>query len=170
MCDDLICLRELRDSDARALWEMRNDDRVYLFLPTYLVERQYEDPHEAIRQMRGPCFEQRESLFWAVCLREDDELCGLVELYEFRDDLHKVSIGYRFAERFWGQGIATRAVTLVVDYLYSQTNIEIICADTMVSNGASARVLEKSGFIGTAKGVGEEWGYEYLTPADKWFT
>jgi len=38
----------------------------------------------------------------------------------------------------------------------------------MLENKASARVLEKNGFAMVVHNVGEDWGYETLTPADKW--
>ena len=39
----------------------------------------------------------------------------------------------------------------------------------MVENRASARVLEKNGFIRTTAGFPEDWGYAEPTIADKWF-
>lgn len=57
----------------------------------------------------------------------------------------------------------------MVDYLYSNAGIEIITASTMTENKASARVLEKNGFIRAATSVPEDWGYEQPTVADKWF-
>ena len=57
----------------------------------------------------------------------------------------------------------------MVDYLYTKTDIEIITASTMIENKASARVLEKNGFIQTGSSVPEDWGYEQPTLADKWF-
>ena len=57
----------------------------------------------------------------------------------------------------------------MVDYLYSQTDIEIITASTMIENKASARVLQKNDFIMTAEAVAEDWGYEKDVLADKWF-
>ena len=71
--------------------------------------------------------------------------------------------------RCWGQGIATEAVALMAEYLFSRTDIEIITASTMVDNIASARVLEKNGFTKTASAVSEDWGYCEPTAADKWF-
>ncbi len=38
----------------------------------------------------------------------------------------------------------------------------------MVENKASARVLVKNGFELVSSGVGEDCGYDELTPADKW--
>lgn len=58
---------------------------------------------------------------------------------------------------------------LLVEYLYTQTDIEIIAASTMVENLASERVLEKNDFLATAKAVPEDWGYPEPTIADKWF-
>ena len=46
--------------------------------------------------------------------------------------------------------------------------IEIITASTMVENHASARVLEKNGFIQVNHAVDEDWGFPEPTPADKW--
>ena len=90
------------------------------------------------------------------------------EFYGFRDDARKISVGYRLLERFRGKGIATKAMGLMVDYLFAQTDIEIITASTMKENRASARVLEKNGFDLVARGAAEDWGYEEPTPSDKW--
>ena len=59
-------------------------------------------------------------------------------------------------------------VVLLVNYLYSQTDIEIISASTMVDNHASARVPKKNGFTLVVSSAGEDWGYESLTKANKW--
>ncbi len=84
-------------------------------------------------------------------------------------ELHKISVGYRLRERFWGQGLATEAARLMVGYLYGETDIEIITASTMVDNAASAHVLKKADFICTARGVEEDWGFGEPTIVDKWF-
>ena len=76
--------------------------------------------------------------------RRDDIFCGLAEMYGFRDPIHKISVGYRLLEKFWGQGIATEALGLMIDYLFQETDIEIITASTMIENQASAHVLSGS--------------------------
>ena len=64
-------------------------------------------------------------------------------------------------------GIAAQTVTLMTDYLFTETDTELVTASTMVENAASARVLEKNGFLRIAR-VPEDWGYPRLTVADKW--
>lgn len=164
-----LILDGVRDEDEYALQELVGNDSVYRHLPTYLFERQYSDPQEIIRGFYGDLFQSQSSLIVAVRLKESDSFCGLAEFYGLRDDVHKISIGYRLLERCWGNGIATETVRMMVSYLYSQTDIQIITASTMIENYASARVLEKNDFICTAHSVEEDWGYPTPTIADKWF-
>ena len=129
-------------------------------------------------------FRNRESLILGIFLREGrgeseavtdihseerGTFCGLAEYYGFKDELHKTCLGYRLSESFWGRGIASGTVKLMIDYLYFRTDTEIITASTMVENKASERVLTKNGFIMTSKAVEEDWGYEKPTITDKWF-
>ncbi len=154
---------------APALRDLVCNANVQRYEPTYLFEKQFDDAGEAIAQMYGELFENQESLILAIRLKDTGELAGLAEFYGLRDALHKVSVGYRLRERWWGHGLATEAARLMVDYLYGSTDIEIITASTMVENEASAHVLEKVDFIRTARGVEEDWGFPQPSIVDKWF-
>lgn len=167
--NEYILLRKLKDGDADALREMTQSTSVYQYLPTFLYEQKYEDLHMVIRRLYEDCFKEKESLILGVFIKEGMQFCGLAEFYGFKDSLHKTCIGYRFSEQYWGKGIASQVVGLMVDYLYSRTDIEIITASTMIENHASARVLEKNGFLITASAVPEDWGYSEPTIVDKWF-
>ena len=162
-------LGPLEASDAGAIGELTGNAAVYRTLPTFLFEKQYADAGEMIRHLYDEPFRNRESLILGIRLREEGRLCGLAEFYGYKGALHKTCVGYRLMERCWGLGIASETVALMVDYLFGQTDIEIITASTMVENLASARVLEKNGFARTASGVPEDWGYPEPTLADKWF-
>ena len=164
-----LMLHRLSDADAEELRAFAHDGSVYRYLPTFLYEQKYEDPHLVIRKLYAECFQAKESLILGIFLKDTRAFCGLAEFYGFKDALHKTCIGYRLAKEHWGQGIATETVGLMVDYLFSQTDIEIITASTMVENRASARVLEKNGFLMSAAAVPEDWGYAQPTIADKWF-
>lgn len=167
--NDRILLREVTDADIPALMELIQNKRVYRYLPTFLFEKRYADLHEMLRRLYGECFESRESLILGICLKEQNAFCGLAEFYGYKPTLRKTCLGYRLLERYWGRGIASEAVRLMVEYLYTQTDVEIITASTMVQNRASAHVLEKNGFTMTASSVPEDWGYPQPTIADKWF-
>ena len=164
-----IVLDRVVDADAEALCDLIGNPLVQRYLPTYLFEKQFDDVHEAIGQLYGDLFADEKSLILAIRMKDTGELVGLAEFYGLRDRLHKISVGYRLRECFWGQGIATEAVELMVGYLYGETDIEIITASTMVENTASAHVLEKADFIRTARYIEEDWGFAEPTIVDKWF-
>ncbi len=84
------------------------------------------------------------------------------------DDMHKVSVGYRILEEYWGRGIATETLGLMLDYIRNNTDIGIVTASTMVENKASANVLTKNGFVMVVSSVEEDWGYPEPVLADKW--
>ena len=162
--DNDLVLKQLEPKDAPVLKELTDNPRVYRYLPTFLFEKKYADPEYVIRHLYDECF--LESIILGI-FRKDD-FCGLAEMYGYRENIHKVSVGYRLVERQWGKGIATQALGLMIGYLYEETDTEIITASTMVENKASAKVLQKNRFELVISGADEDWGYEKPVAADKW--
>ncbi|MBR3018655.1 MAG: GNAT family N-acetyltransferase [Clostridia bacterium] len=118
-----LVLQKLNDADSEDLRELAHDRSVYRYLPTFLFEQKYEDPRLAVQKLYTECFQAKESLILGIFLKDTKAFCGLAEFYGFKDALHKTCVGYRLAEKHWGHGIATEAVALMVDYLFSQTDI-----------------------------------------------
>ena len=164
--DGRLLLRAITPADADALATLAGSARVYRYLPTFLYEQKYPDIRRVIDGLYAECLQ--ESLILGVFLRDDCRFCGLAEMYGFKDHIHKISVGYRFLEACWGKGIASETVGLLVGYLLGETDAEIITASTMIENRASARVLVKNGFTLVNSNVGEDWGYDQPTMADKW--
>ncbi len=55
-------------------------------------------------------------------------------------------IGYAMHEDFWGRGICTKAVQALSEQVLDE-GYDAVYADCFTDNPASARVLEKSGFV-----------------------
>ena len=167
--NERLILKRLTYDDTDGIRELTEDPEVYKYLPTFLFEKQFDDLHEMTDKLYGDCFKAKDSLILGICLKEEGSFCGLAEFYAYKKELHKTCIGYRLMRNCWGRGIASETVSLMLGYLFNETDVEIVTASTMVGNKASARVLEKNGFINTAKAVPEDWGYPVPTLADKWF-
>ncbi len=58
----------------------------------------------------------------------------------------EVEIGYALAPQAWGKGLATEAVTALVDAVFNLTGTPRLRANSRLGNFASRRVLEKTGF------------------------
>lgn len=67
----------------------------------------------------------------------------------FHKDIYikNCEIGYWIGREFWGQGIMSRVVKLLTDYLFENFTITKITAEVFSDNVASCCVLEKCNFI-----------------------
>ncbi len=77
----------------------------------------------------------------------DGQSVGSIGIFQ-DSDIHRknAAIAYWIAEPFWGRGIATQAVRLMVGYGFANFDITRIYAKPFGFNKASHRVLEKVGF------------------------
>jgi ribosomal-protein-alanine N-acetyltransferase len=78
----------------------------------------------------------------------DDEVVGGIGL-DFRQDVYRKAplLGYWLSEEYWGSGIMTEAVQLVVGYAFANFDIVKLQAGVFSNNPKSMRVLEKAGFV-----------------------
>lgn len=159
-----LVLKRITQDDAPALQEMVDSEKVYEMEPTFLFEKKYDDVHYVIDHLYDECF--KESIMLGVYLNGD--FCGIAELYGYKDNIHKVSIGIRLRERYCGMGIGTETLSMLVDYLYNETDIEIIAASSLPDNTGSANILRKCGFDLVVHNGLEDWGFDEPLLTDKW--
>lgn len=57
------------------------------------------------------------------------------------------AIGYVYAEAAWGRGYATEAAGALLDWAFAAWDLNRVQAELDTRNAASARVLEKLGFV-----------------------
>ena len=83
-----------------------------------------------------------------MAIASDDEVIGVVSIH-LREDIARRSaeIGYWLGEPFWGQGITTKAVCAITSWAFDTFDLVRIDATVLEWNAASARVLEKNGFV-----------------------
>jgi len=60
---------------------------------------------------------------------------------------HTATLGYWLGTDFWGRGIMTEAVVALTDFCFDNFLLRRISAEVFANNPASARVLEKAGFV-----------------------
>ena len=85
--------------------------------------------------------QQRKLIYWK------EKFVGEIGL-EIKKDVFRLGaeMGYFIGEPFWGKGIASKAIKLMVEYTFNNFNIIRIEAGVFDFNKASMRVLEKNGF------------------------
>jgi RimJ/RimL family protein N-acetyltransferase len=138
-----IGLRPVRDDDLDTLYDQMRDPvavRMAAFTAEDPDDRAAFDAH-FVRLRTAP-----DILLRAVTV--DGELAGTVGSFAVGDD---TEITYWLDRSWWGRGIATRAVELLLDLL----PIRPITARAASDNAGSLAVLRKAGF----RPVGKEVAY-----------
>lgn len=138
-----LLLRPFEPSDARDAHAVYGDEDVM----RYVGEGGAVAPSTTARMLEDYRRHQDEHgfAFWAVVDRASGELIGDAGL-EVTD--HGVELGFTLGRRWWGRGLATEAARLCVQAACGPLGLPRLVALVDVDNPASARVLEKLGFVG----------------------
>ena len=78
---------------------------------------------------------------------------------------YSAEVGYWLGELYWGRGIATEALNLVTTHAFERFNLLRLFALPFADNLASARVLEKSGYV--REGILSSSCVKYGQPRDQ---
>lgn len=130
-----VSLREVRDDDLEALFELESDvagSDMIAFLPREPGDRAAFDAHWA-RIRTDP-----ETLIWII--EDDGRFAGYALSFLMEGERQ---IGYWIVQQLWGRGIATAAVDRMLDLIPERP----LWASTVDDNLGSQRVLQKAGFV-----------------------
>jgi 3-dehydroquinate dehydratase/shikimate dehydrogenase len=138
-----LILRPWREEDKEPFAAMNADPAVMEFFPSMLTPD--ESDELAARFER----EQAESGFcpWAVELRSSSTFIGFIGLHAVSEMTFSpaVEVGWRLAQPFWGQGLATEGAMAAVRFGFDVLDLDEIVSFTAVVNQRSRRVMEKLG-------------------------
>lgn len=76
-----------------------------------------------------------------------DKAVGGIGVYP-QEGIHRrnAELGYWLGEAFWGKGIISKAIPQIIDYVFSNFELDRVFARVFDTNIASQKVLLKSGF------------------------
>ena len=136
-----ISLVYLDESMINDVWQNSLDEDNRKYVPDEVFET-YEDASEVVHFLMENYKTNVCPLVFAVITKEGNNI-GYVQLVEIPDG-HE--IGYHINKSFTGQGYATEAVNLFLEYLKANTELKEVYGIALAINHASRRVLEKTGF------------------------
>ena len=144
---DTFTLRPLARGDAQSLARHLNNPKILCNLRHPTDPYTIQDAEEFLEQQISMKEQGR-----VAAIAVDGALGGWIgdHLGE-KIASRRAAIGYWLGESFWGQGIMTRAVSHLTEYLFTNTEVVRVDADVFAWNPASARVLEKCGFVPEAR-------------------
>jgi ribosomal-protein-alanine N-acetyltransferase len=142
LTDKDIQLRPFDDKDIEPLAALCDNKKIWDNLRDF-VPHPYAEKHA--QEFIGKCRGEDPQVTFAIEYKGDFAGCiGLVK----QTDIYKLTaeVGYWIGEPYWGLGIATKSVNLIVDYGFNQLGLVRIFTGVFDINIASQRVLEKAGF------------------------
>jgi len=138
-------LRAFTDADADVLFALQSDPVVlrYWDAPPWRDRGRAERFIERCRTIA----EEGTGARLAVDRAADGAFLGWCSLTRWNPDFRSASMGYCFAESAWGHGFATEAGHALLHWAFDTLGLNRVQAETDTRNLASARVLEKLGFV-----------------------
>ncbi len=142
---DRLRLRPFDDSDASALFSLHSIARVmrYWDAPPWRETSRAAQFIATCRQIA----ESGTGTRLAVERRADGSFIGWSALTRWNPEYRSASMGYCFDDATWGRGYATEAGRALLQWGFSTLALNRVQAETDTRNVASARVLEKLGFL-----------------------
>lgn len=143
LVSQIVTIRPWRAGDAAALVRHANSRMVWRnLLDGFPHPYRMEDAQWWLREAQRPPVEN-------FALEVGGEACGGIGLKRNGDAAYARmrELGYWLGEAHWGKGVMTEAVRLFTDYAFTAFGLARIEAGVFAWNPASARVLEKCGYV-----------------------
>lgn len=138
-------LRPFTGADADALYALHSSASVlrYWDAPPWRERARAERFLTACRQMA----EEGSGARLAMDRVSDGAFLGWCSLTRWHPEYRSASLGYCLGDAAWGQGYATEAARSLLQWAFETLDLNRVQAETDTRNAASARVLEKLGFV-----------------------
>ena len=138
-----ISLRKLVTADSKPLSRLANNKKIWDGVRDHFPYPYTPDDARDFIQRKA---DEVPACTFAI-INHEGKLCGVISLVP-QEDVYRMSaeIGYWIGEPFWGQGLATQAISLMTQYGFEELQLERIFAAVFDFNLASMRALEKNGY------------------------
>ncbi|MFV8373065.1 GNAT family N-acetyltransferase [Flavobacterium sp. LB2P74] len=140
-----LLLRRVDSNDLKEIFALRSNPETMKYIPRPLLKTD-EDALEHI-VMIDTKIESNEGINWAITLKDNPKLIGIIGHYRIKPEHYRAEIGYMLVPEFHGKGIVSEALKEVVTYGFKIMKLHSIEAIIDPENHGSAKVLEKNGFV-----------------------
>jgi ribosomal-protein-alanine N-acetyltransferase len=140
-----LYLRRLVKEDVNEVFALRSDKEVMKYIPRPLVKTN-EEALEHIA-MIDEKIKNNEGINWAISLKNNPKLIGIIGHYRIKPEHYRAEIGYMLLPEYHGKGIIVEAIKETLNYAFEVMKLHSIEAIIDPENSASERALQKSGFV-----------------------
>ncbi len=150
-----LYLRQVIDSDAPEIMELRGNAETMKYIPRPLVKNL--DDALAHVAMISEKNNANEGINWAITIKGNHKLIGIIGHYIIQKENFRAEIGYMLLPEFQNRGIISEAIQEVVNYGFTKMKLHSIQAVIDPNNLSSEKVLRKNGFVKEAHFIENEF-------------
>lgn len=143
ICTERLTLRKMAVSDSADMYDYSRRSVV----TKYLLWTEHESESQTYNFLSDVCdWYKRGAYFdWAVTLTDSGKMIGTCGFTSFDFENARAEVGYVINPDFWGKGMATEAVSAVIEFAFKEIGANRVEAHFIEGNNASLRVMEKCG-------------------------
>ena len=140
-----LLLRRVDANDINEIFALRSNPETMKYIPRPLVKTD-GDALEHIAMIDSK-IDSNEGINWAITLKDNPKLIGVIGHYRIKPENYRAELGYMLLPEYHGKGIVSEAVKEAVKYGFQMMKLNSLEAIIDPENHASAKVLEKNGFV-----------------------
>jgi len=141
-----IVLKKIEEIDLEELFSIYSNDNVFKYCG--IIPKKNKETVKNMIEHFERDYNKKSRIKWGIYYKQDNmKLVGIIEVFDINQKINMVTIGYFLAEAYWGKGIATESLKVLVRYLFENVEVNRIQAEVMPENNESKKVLTKNGFI-----------------------
>lgn len=150
-----LILRNYSENDLDNVHRLKSEPMVWKF-SSKVATTKIEDAKIDLKNILKN-YSENKCDFQALFLKDTGEYIGETGILSFNKQNNRAVLGYNILPVYWGNGYATEITKAFVKYLFEVEKVERIEGLVGSENGASRKVLEKSGFV--QEGLLRKFGY-----------
>ncbi len=138
-----LTLRKMSVYDSKDMYDYARRPEV----TKYLLWHEHESEQQSYEHLCyiADAYKRGDYYDWGVTLTDSGKMIGTCGYTSFDFEHGRVEIGYVLNPDFWGQGIATEAVSALTEFAFKELNANRVEIHFIEGNNASLKVAEKCG-------------------------
>ncbi len=143
---DRILLRKITLDDAHDMYHnWASDPEVTRYL-TWSAHQSIDDSKAIVERMVASN-QNIDAYMWCIQHKADNKVIGTIDLVSVNERNECGVIGYCMSRAYWGQGIMSEALSMIMKYLFEDVGFHRLEATYLVENPASGKVMIKNGML-----------------------
>lgn len=140
---DRLILRKIRLEDYADIFNSWTSDSEVSKYVTWNTHKVIDETKKLVNYWVSD-YDNDYTYRWLVLLKDTGEIIGMIDVIQKDLRYMTAEVGYCYGSRYWGNGYATEALRVVIEYLHSEGFV-VVYAQHFDSNMASGKVMKKAG-------------------------